>query len=104
MRIVRAIRWSRCWSGLASATLLVLLPWLWWRGMHTGTDHADDALRALDDLTIAKGALYRDVLSARTGMLRDYDPLVQEVAALHGAVDRLREAAAGDPFGRDRRG
>jgi hypothetical protein len=65
--------------------------------MHTGTDHADDALRALDDLTIAKGALYRDVLSARTGMLRNYDPLVREVAALRGAVDRLREAAAGDP-------
>jgi signal transduction histidine kinase len=65
--------------------------------MHTGTDHADDALRALDDLTMAKGALYRDVLSARTGMLRNYDPLVQEVTALHGAVVRLREAAAGDP-------
>ncbi len=97
MRIVRAIRRPRCWSGLVSAILLVLLPWLWWRGMHTGTDQADDALRALDDLTIAKDALYRDVLSARTGMLRDYDPLVREVAALHGAVDRLREAADGDP-------
>jgi signal transduction histidine kinase len=97
VRIVRTIRRPRSWLGLVSAILLVLLLWLWWRGMHTGADQADDALRALDDLTIAKGALYRDVLSARTGMLRDYDPLVREVAALHGAVDRLREAADGDP-------
>jgi len=64
--------------------------------MHTGTDRADDALRALDDFAMAKSALHRDVLSARTGMLRNYDPLVREVTALHGAIDRLREAAAGD--------
>jgi signal transduction histidine kinase/CheY-like chemotaxis protein len=96
VRVFR-IPWPRSWSGPVTAILLVLVPWLWWRGMHTGTDHADDALRALDDLTVAKGALYRDVLSARTGMLRNYDPLVREVAALRGAVDRLREVAAGDP-------
>ena len=97
MKVFRQIPWPRSWSGPVTAILLVLVPWLWWRGMHTGADHADDALRALDDLTIAKGTLYRDVLSARTGMLRNYDPLVREVAALHDAVDRLREAAAGDP-------
>jgi signal transduction histidine kinase/CheY-like chemotaxis protein len=97
VRIVRSLCRPGGWSAPVTAILLVLLPWLWWRGMHTGTDQADDALRALDDLTIAKGALYRDVLSARTGMLRNYDPLVREVTALHGAVDRLREAAAGDP-------
>jgi signal transduction histidine kinase len=97
VKIFRNIPWPSSWSGPVTAILLVLVPWLWWRGMHTGADHADDALRALDDLTIAKGALYRDVLSLRTGMLRNYDPLVREVAALHEAVDRLREAAAGDP-------
>jgi signal transduction histidine kinase len=77
--------------------LLALLMWLWWRGMHTATDQADDALRALREFGVAKSALHRDVLSARTGMLRNYDPLVREVTALHRAVDRLREAAAGDP-------
>jgi signal transduction histidine kinase len=97
VRIVRSLCGPRCRSALVTAILLVLLPWLWWRGMHTGTDQADDALRALDDLTMAKGALYRDVLSTRTGLLRNYDPLVREVNALHDAVDRLREAAAGDP-------
>ena len=77
--------------------LLVLLTWLWWRGMHNGTDHADDALRALDDFAKARSALHRDVLSVRTGMLRNYDPLVRELTELHGAVDRLREASVGDP-------
>ena len=96
MRIVRTPWRPKGWSAPVTVILLVLLPWLW-RGMHTGSDRADDALRALDDLTIAKGALYRDVLSARTGMLRNYDPLVREVIALHSSVDRLREAAAGDP-------
>jgi signal transduction histidine kinase len=76
--------------------LVLLLLWLWWRGMHTGTDHADDALRAIDDFATAESALHRDVLSARTGMLRNYDPLSRELTALHGAADRLREAAAGD--------
>jgi signal transduction histidine kinase len=87
------------WPGPVTATaiLLVLLTLLWWRGMHTGTDHADAALRALDDFAMAKSALHRDVLSARSGMLRNYDPLVRELTALHGAVDRLREASAGDP-------
>jgi signal transduction histidine kinase len=97
VKVIRIICRPGGWPGPVTVILLVLLPWLWWRGMHTGTDHADDALRALDDFSIAKSALHRDVLSARTGMLRNYDPLVREMAALHGAVDRLREAAAGDP-------
>jgi signal transduction histidine kinase len=85
------------WPGPVTAILLVLLTWLWWRGMHTGTDRADDALRALDDFAMARSALHRDVLSARTGMLRNYDPLVRELTELHGAVDRLRDASTGDP-------
>ncbi|HEY4443595.1 MAG TPA: two-component system VirA-like sensor kinase [Steroidobacteraceae bacterium] len=96
MKIVRIIFRATRWPGPVTVILLVLLPWLWWRGMHTGTAQADDAERALVDLATAKSALHRDVLSARTGMLRNYDPLVREVTALHGAVDRLRAAAAGD--------
>jgi len=95
--IVRRLHRPGSWTGPVTAILLVLLPWLWWRGMHTGTDQADDALRALDDFAVAKSALHRDVLSARTGMLRNYDPLVHELTALHGAVDRLRGASVGDP-------
>jgi signal transduction histidine kinase/CheY-like chemotaxis protein len=96
MKFIQTICRPCGWSGPVTAILLVLVLWLWWRGMHTGTDQADDALRALDDWTMAKGALDRDVLSARSGMLRNYDPLVRELTALHVAVDRLREAAGGD--------
>jgi signal transduction histidine kinase len=85
------------WTGPVTAVLLVLLSWLWWRGVHTGTDRADDALRAFDDFATARSGLHRDVLSARTGMLRNYDPLVHELTELHAAVDRLRDASAGDP-------
>jgi signal transduction histidine kinase len=96
VKIVQIIFRATRWPGPVTVILLVLLPWLWWRGMHTGTAQADDAERALRDLATAKSALHRDVLSARTGMLRNYDPLVREVTALHGAVGRLRAAAAGD--------
>jgi hypothetical protein len=41
-------------------------------------------------------ALHRDVLSARTGMLRNYDPLVREENALREALGRLRDNASGD--------
>ena len=97
MKIVRTICRPVGWPGPVTVILLVLLPWLWWRGMHTGTGQADNAERALRDFAAATSALHRDVLSARTGMLRNYDPLVRETTALHSAIDRLREAAAGDP-------
>jgi hypothetical protein len=64
VKIVRTVFRTNGWTGPVAVVLLVLLPWLWWRGMHTGTDQADDAERALRDFAIAKSALHRDVLSA----------------------------------------
>src|ERR1700748_2159790 len=64
--------------------------------MNTGTTSLDDGLRALDDFAMAESALHRDVLSARVGMLRNYDPLVREVETLHTSIDRLRESAPED--------
>jgi signal transduction histidine kinase len=95
--VVRRLYRPGGWTGPVTAILLMLLPWFWWRGMHTGTDQADNALRALDDFSVAQSALHRDVLSARTGMLRNYDPLVRELTELRGAVNRLRDASVGDP-------
>ena len=43
-----------------------------------------------------ENALYRDVFTARAGTLRNYDPLVREINALHDSLDRLRETAAID--------
>ena len=39
-----------------------------------------------------EAALQRDVLQARAGLLRNYDPLVRSVASLRGAADELRAA------------
>jgi signal transduction histidine kinase len=79
-----------------AVSLLILLTWLLLRGMNTGTSSLDDGLRALDDFAIAQSALHRDVLSARVGMLRNYDPLVREVETLHTSIDRLKESAPDD--------
>lgn len=79
-----------------AVSLLLLLTWLLLRGMNTGTTAHDEGLRALDDFAIAESALHRDVLSARVGLLRNYDPLVREVETLHTSIARLQESAPED--------
>src|SRR5882757_4978149 len=81
---------------IAAAVTLLLLTWLWLRGMNTGTRVMDDALRTLDTFAIAESSLHRDVLRARAGMLRNYDPLVQEIRSLYEAINQLRAVAATD--------
>ncbi len=78
----------------AMTVLVMLLTWLWLSGTNDEAGTADEAMRALDEFSMAERALHRDVLSARIGMLRNYDPLVREVNALRNSVDRLRTAAA----------
>jgi signal transduction histidine kinase/CheY-like chemotaxis protein len=76
--------------------LLVLLTWLSLRSINTDAEMFDRALGALDDFARLESTLQRDVLTARAGMLRDYDPLVLEVNALDDSLVRLREIAAAD--------
>lgn len=47
-------------------------------------------LQALHALTLHDAELQRDVLQARAGLLRNYDPLVAAIAGLAQAVDALR--------------
>jgi DAHL domain len=54
-------------------------------------ERTSDALRAL---TLHEAALQRDVLKARAGLLRNYDPLVHTVENLRHAVDTLRSDRA----------
>src|SRR5262249_12308248 len=46
--------------------------------------------------SMLENALYRDVYSVRTGSLRNYDPLVRDIAALHDSLDRLRNTTVID--------
>jgi signal transduction histidine kinase/FixJ family two-component response regulator len=78
------------------AIALALLAWLWRGAVNDATAPMEDAQQALNSLSIAEGALLRDVLSARAGTLRNYDPVVREVSELHEAVQRLRSSMAGD--------
>jgi hypothetical protein len=55
------------------AVLLVLLTWASFRAIDTDAERYDRALKALDRFTMVEIALHRDVLSARAGMLRNYD-------------------------------
>jgi signal transduction histidine kinase/CheY-like chemotaxis protein len=81
-------------AAVAVAVLLVLLTWLSFRAIDTDAERYDRALKALDRFTIMEIALQRDVLSARAGLLRNYDPLVREVNALRESLGRLRNNAS----------
>jgi signal transduction histidine kinase len=83
----------------AAAALLILLlalSWLAFRAVDPEAERFDRALRALDRFTMMEISLHRDVLGARAGLLRNYDPLVREVNALREALGRLRANASGD--------
>lgn len=80
--------------------LLLLVTWLTERGMNAEIPVSNDALRALDDYASIEGRLHRDVLAARAGILRNYDPLVQELNAMRQAIIRLNSATTKDPVTR----
>jgi signal transduction histidine kinase len=83
-------------AAAAIPILLLVLSWLAFRAIDPEAERYDRALKALDRFTLMEIALHRDVLSARAGMLRNYDPLVRELNALRDALDRLRDNASGD--------
>jgi len=83
-------------AAAAIPILLLALSWLAFRAIDPEAERYDRALKALDRFTLMEIALHRDVLSARAGLLRNYDPLVRELNALRDALDRLRDNASGD--------
>jgi hypothetical protein len=63
---------------IAAIVLLVLmLTWLSLRAIDTDAERFDLALGEINNLEMQEAALHRDVLSARAGILRNYDPLVR---------------------------
>jgi hypothetical protein len=81
---------------VAIPLLVVLLTWLSLRAADPDAERFDHALAELDRFELLEAELNRDVLSARAGTLRNYDPLVQETAALDESVGRLQQAASFD--------
>ena len=76
--------------------LVLLLTWLSLRAINPEAELFDLALGELDRFAMLENALYRDVFTARAGTLRNYDPLVREINALHDSLARLRETSAID--------
>lgn len=81
---------------LAVPLIVVLLTWLSLRAADDDAELFDQALGDLEQFAVSDAALHRDVLAARAGLLRNYDPLVREVNALYGSVARLRHVGATD--------
>ena len=96
----------RLWPGAVGVLLLLLLlTWLSLRGTDTNAPAYAATLQALDDFALGEASLHRDVLRARAGLLRDYDPLVAAERSMDDAVARLQSYARserldGGPTGR----
>ncbi|MEQ9609337.1 MAG: two-component system VirA-like sensor kinase [Kiloniellaceae bacterium] len=85
----------------AAVSLFFLLTWLAVRGMTSSNDQSHALFREIDAFATAESGLHRDVLAARAGMLRSYDPLVEEIASMRAAIDRIARRL---PAGFDRKG
>jgi signal transduction histidine kinase len=76
--------------------LVVLLTWFSLRSINPQAELFDRALAELDRFGMIESELYRDIFTARTGMLRNYDPLVNQIKALRSSIERLRSISAID--------
>ena len=79
-----------------ASCLLLLLTWLLLRGLDTDAFMFDSELRALDNFSVTESMLRQDILKARAGLLRNYDPLVRRTRAVHDALDQLSEVSLWD--------
>jgi signal transduction histidine kinase len=77
--------------------LLILLTWLLMSGLNLNSATFDNELQALEDYTRYERAIYREVLTARAGLSRNYDSLVRVQKALEGALDRVQKISGSDP-------
>ena len=78
--------------GLIAAALMLLLTYLLVRSTSPDAARHQRVLDALSAATLNEAALQRDVLQARAGLIRNYDPQVRSVEGLRGALADLRMA------------
>ena len=88
-------------AGLALAAVL-LLSWLCFIATNPSVERDDHALTTLNEFVATESGLRENILNARLGLLRDYDPLNQQMTRLYELIDHLREngiaSAALDPL------
>ena len=76
--------------------LITLLTWLSMQAFNTDAERFDLALAELDRFSTAVAMLHSNVLSARAGLLRNYDPLVADTDALDASLGHLQQIMGGD--------
>jgi DAHL domain len=74
------------------AGLMLLLTYFLVQGATPDAALHERTLDAMQQLILNDAALQRDVLRARTGLLRNYDPLVRSVENMRDAAARLQTA------------
>lgn len=80
---------------IAVALLVALLSWLMFMGFSTSDPAALEARGALDAMLSHEDALRRDVLSARAGLLNNYDPIAADIAGMGSAAQTVNRRLAG---------
>lgn len=84
-------------TGLAALVLVALLTWLLVRALDPAAERFDLALGEVDRFNTIEADMHANILSARAGLLRNYDPLVRDTDALDTLVQRMRASTARDP-------
>ncbi len=80
---------KRVYPFVLALVVIVVLTALLRNGLQPATAQVDTMQRALDRFENAQHMLRRDIVSVRAGLLQSYDPLVQDIDALHGALEPL---------------
>jgi signal transduction histidine kinase len=83
-------------AALSVLVLITLLTWLSLRAFDSGAERFDRELGELGRFDTVESDLHANILSARAGLLRNYDPLVHDTNALGALVRRMRANLAGD--------
>jgi signal transduction histidine kinase len=81
----------------AGALLIMILSALYILGSAANEPRYERALAALDTFVTTESRLRQDTLSARAGLLRNYDPINQEAADLHLVLGTLHDPKVESP-------
>ncbi len=82
---------------IATVTLLLmLLSGLSLEGMNPEASRYDRLIAVMSRFAITESALRQDILNARAGLLRNYDPLNRETETVHDLLHQLRQEGADD--------